>query len=264
MRIVCASICYRGYADDEVAGTLENAPAIGYKYMEIHGPMIWSVEAVDAFDAQAVKARVAEAGMTCFGLYPPGWGGADEEDVRKRSRAIAKCVELAEKLGCYHVSTSGASKRGEEGGLQRVISCVEQVLALVPPDSEIKMGLEPHYGNIMQEREDFEIILAAIDDPRVGICVDTGHFHSAGLDTVKLIRDFGPRIHSVHLKDHIGTASVGIGRGEIDLPSEIAALREIGYRGGLTIELEVEDPENLPRYTEEAYIYISGLLGTKL
>jgi sugar phosphate isomerase/epimerase len=68
----------------------------------------------------------------------------------------------------------------------------------------------------------------------------------------------------VHLKDHVGTVSVGIGRGEIDLASEVAALREIGYQGGLTIELEVEDPENLPRYTEEAYVYVSGLLGTKL
>jgi len=58
--------------------------------------------------------------------------------------------------------------------------------------------------------------------------------------------------------------SVGIGRGEIDLAAEIAALREIDYQGGLTVELEVEDPENLPRYAEEAYIYVSGLLGTNL
>ena len=177
---------------------------------------------------------------------------------------MAKCVSHAEALGCYHVSTSGASRRGEAGGLERVISCAEQALELIPAGSEIKMGLEPHYGNILQEREDFERVLAAIDDPRVGICVDTGHFHSAGVDTVALIHDFGPRIHSVHLKDHVGTVSVGIGRGEIDLAAEIGALREIDYQGGLTIELEVEDPQNLPRYTEEAYIHVSGLLGTKL
>ncbi len=264
MEIVCASICYRGYAEDEVAGTLENAPAIGYEYLEIHGPTIWTAEAVEAFDAAGVRARVEQAGMKCFGLYPPGWGGADDEDVRQRAQAMAKCVSHAEALGCYHVSTSGASKRGEEGGLERVMSCAEQALELIPASSEIKMGLEPHYGNILQEREDFETVLAAIEDPRVGICVDTGHFHSAGVDTVGLIRDFGPRIHSVHLKDHVGSVSVGIGRGEIDLAAEIAALREIDYQGGLTIELEVEDPENLPRYTEEAYIYVSGLLGGKL
>ena len=38
MDIICASICYRGYADDEVAATLQYAPKIGYRSMEIHGP----------------------------------------------------------------------------------------------------------------------------------------------------------------------------------------------------------------------------------
>ena len=31
MDIICASICYRGYAEDEVTATLELAPKIGYK-----------------------------------------------------------------------------------------------------------------------------------------------------------------------------------------------------------------------------------------
>jgi hypothetical protein len=44
----------------------------------------------------------------------------------------------------------------------------------------------------------------------------------------------------------------------------IAALQEVGYRGDLTVELEVEDPQNLPRYTMEAYLYLCGLLGRKL
>lgn len=30
----------------------------------------------------------------------------------------------------------------------------------------------------------------------------------------------------------------------------VAVLSEVGYRGGLTVELEVEDPQNLPRYTQ--------------
>ena len=34
--------------------------------------------------------------------------------------------------------------------------------------------------------------------------------------------------------------------------------------GDLTVELEVSDPQNLPRYTQEAYVYLRGLLGMKL
>jgi len=145
-----------------------------------------------------------------------------------------------------------------------VIECARQVADRVPPSSTIKMTLEPHYGNVLEQLEDFQQVLEAIPDPRVGICVDTGHFHSAKVDTVALIRRFAPRIHAVHLKDHISTTSVGIGRGEIDLAAIITTLKEIGYQGGLTVELEVEDPENLPRYAEEAYIYLCGMLGAKL
>lgn len=265
MRIVCATICYRGYAADEFAATLEFAPKIGYRFMEIHGPLAGSPEAIDAFDLPGVRERLRAAGLQCVGIYPPCWGGRDEAEVRQRARAIAQTVRLVEELGGDHIGTTGAEPRdGRPGGLARVISCARQVLDQISPTSPIKLALEPHYGNILQGPEDFAAVLEAIPDPRVGVCVDTGHFHSAQVDTPALIRRFAPRIHGVHLKDHLGTTSVGIGRGEIDLAAVIAALREVDYPGDLTIELEVDDPQNLPRYTEEAYYYVSGLLGTKL
>lgn len=289
MRIVCATICYRDYANDEFAATLENAPKVGYRYMEIHGPMTWDPEAIKAFDLPTARERIKAAGLRCVGIYPPGWGGKDAADVQRRAKAIARAVELVEGLGGDHIATTSAERRAGaqgnmqwatefgkttamglapttavSGGLGRVIECVRQVLDQVSPTSQVKLALEPHYGNVLQEPEDFAAVLDAVPDPRVGVCVDTGHFHSAHVDTPALIRRFAPRIYGVHLKDHLGTKSVGIGRGEIDLASVIATLREVDYKGDLTIELEVEDPEDLPRYTEEAYCYVSGLLGAKL
>jgi sugar phosphate isomerase/epimerase len=264
VHIICASINYRGYADDEVAATLDLAPAIGYQLMEIHGPLMWSVPAVDAFDLRAFQTRLAQSSMRCAGIYTPGWGGADNGDMREHARAVAACVRFAEILGCHHVTSTGASRRGEPGGLERVIDCARLVLSQVPPDSTVKLTLEPHYGNVLEQPEDFERVLNTLPDPRLGLCVDTGHFHAAHVDTVAFIRRFAPRIYAVHVKDHCGSVSVGIGRGEIDLPAEIAALRAAGYPGDLTIELEVEDPHNLPRYTQEAYVYMCGLLGAKL
>ena len=85
MDIICASICYRGYAEDEVAATLEYAPKVGYRLMEIHGPLIWSVEAALAFDIDGMKTKIDASGMKCAGLYPPGWGGQDTADVNARA-----------------------------------------------------------------------------------------------------------------------------------------------------------------------------------
>jgi sugar phosphate isomerase/epimerase len=264
MEIICASICYRGWAEDEVEATLRHAPSIGYHAMEVHGPLTWSLEAIQRFDLPALRSRIRQSGMCCAGLYTPGWGGEDDADAIAHAQAIAKCAEYAEQLGARHITSTGASRRGESGALERVMLCVGKVLETISPHNPVRLALEPHYGNILEQPEDFEQILTAFPDPRLGICVDTGHFHSAGVDMPLLIHRFAWRIYSVHLKDHLGSRSVGIGRGEVDLPGVITALKEVGYQGGLTVELEVEDPENLPKYTEEAYIYLTGLLGQKL
>ena len=264
MDIICASICYRGYAEDEVAATLEYAPQIGYRMMEIHGPLIWSVDAAHAFDIAGMKAKVDASGMKCAGLYPPGWGGQDSADVETRATAIARCVEVAEGLDATHLTTSGAQRRTDPGALDRVTACVQEVLQRIPATSQIKLTLEPHHGNVLEQPEDFQTVLDAVPDERVGVCIDTGHFHASGVDTLAAIHQFGPRIYAVHLKDHLGHESVGIGRGELNLKQIIETLQAIDYQGDLTLELEVEDPENLPRYTEEAYLYLSGMLGLSL
>ena len=264
MNIICASICYRGYADDEIAATLELAPKVGYRRMEIHGPKVWSAEAVAAFDLPAMQAALASSGMRCAGIYTPGWGGQDDRQIEAHARAIAACVAMADALGAHHVTSTGAERRTSPSALDRVIACVREVVRQIPATSPVKLALEPHFGNALEQTSDFQRVLNTIADPRLGVCVDTGHFHAAHVDTIAFIRRFAGRIMNVHLKDHIGPVSVGIGRGEIDLATEIAALREVGYPGDLTVELEVEDPTNLPRYTEEAYIYLSGMLGSKL
>ncbi len=264
MDIICASICYRGYAEDEVAATLEYAPTTGYRFMEIHGPLIWSVDAVHEFEPASMKSKIDESGMKCAGLYPPGWGGHNAADVQARAEAIAKCVDIAEALNATHLTTSGAQRRTEPGALDRVLDCLKQVLARIPSESTIKLTLEPHHGNVLQQPEDFQRILDAVPDERVGICIDTGHFHTSGVDIFAAIRQFASRIYAVHLKDHLGAVSVGIGRGDLALQEIIATLQEVNYQGDLTVELEVADPENLPRYTEEAYFYLSGMLGLPL
>jgi sugar phosphate isomerase/epimerase len=79
------------------------------------------------------------------------------------------------------------------------------------------------------------------------------------VDWRRLIARYPERILNFHVKDQRGTQSVPIGAGEVDLRGYLEALHGIGYRGALAVELEVEDLENLPRYTAEAYAYMRQL-----
>ena len=173
--------------------------------MEVHGDATWTPPAVRVFDLPGVQAKLKASNMKCAGIYSPCWGGRDDADVEERAEAIASVVRFAEVLGADHVTSTGASPRGEAGGLQRVIACVRNVLGRIPARTPVRLALEPHFGNVLEQPEDFESILAAVgDDSRLGLCVDTGHFHSAAVDTLGFIRRHAARIYNVHLKDHKG------------------------------------------------------------
>ena len=163
--------------------------------------------------------------MACAGLYTPGWGGQDDEDALAHAAAIARCAGYARELGARYVTSTGAEPRSSRGGLERVIRCAQAVLQAIPKDNPVRLLLEPHFGNVLEQPDDFAAVLGACNDERMGVCLDTGHFHAAGVDMPAFIRQFAGRIYSVHLKDHIGPRSVGIGRGEIDLPGVLAALQ---------------------------------------
>ena len=126
-------------------------------------------------------------------------------------------------------------------------------------DLPIRVALEPHVGSQILYAEEYDRLMAELPFPRFGITVDTGHFHTAGVDWKALIRKFPERIYNVHLKDHIGPQSVAIGAGEIDLPKLIAELRAIGYEAALAIEMEVTDPENLHLYVKQAHEHMVRL-----
>lgn len=85
-------------------------------------------------------------------------------------------------------------------------------------------------------------------DNRLGICLDIGHTLRDGKDPVSDIHEFGPRIYDMHIKDVTRADKDGktieMGRGIIDIPGVIAAIRKINYTGKCSLEFEkdMKDP----------------------
>jgi sugar phosphate isomerase/epimerase len=79
---------------------------------------------------------------------------------------------------------------------------------------------------------------------RIGACADLGHFLRSKEESVKVIETLGDRVHGVHLKDVKDAKTFTIlGKGDMDLPGVLRALRKINYREVLALEYE-ENPEN--------------------
>ena len=79
-------------------------------------------------------------------------------------------------------------------------------------------------------------------DPRIGMCLDIGHDTRNGKDPVADLKKYHTRVFDVHLKDVTGDTKLGysveVGRGIIDIPGFVEALREVNYTGVVSLEHE--------------------------
>jgi sugar phosphate isomerase/epimerase len=80
--------------------------------------------------------------------------------------------------------------------------------------------------------------------PRIGACVDTGHFLRSQEDPVEAIHRLGKRVHGVHLKDVRGaTEFTVLGKGDLDVLGVLKTLEPLGFSECLALEYE-ENPED--------------------
>ena len=91
-------------------------------------------------------------------------------------------------------------------------------------------------------------------DPRMGLCIDIGHATRAGVAAEKAVKDYKDRLFDLHIKDVSLAAKEGkaieIGRGAINFPALVKALRKIGYKGVCSIEFEKDMTDPLAGIAE--------------
>ena len=100
-------------------------------------------------------------------------------------------------------------------------------------------------------------------DSRIGLCIDTGHTFRLQLDPAAEIRKYRDRLFDVHIKDIDEQVAEGknvvIGRGKMDIPEILRALKEINYGGVLGLEYE-KDADHAIFGLSESVGYVRGVL----
>jgi sugar phosphate isomerase/epimerase len=121
---------------------------------------------------------------------------------------------------------------------------------------KIAIGIHPHGpagGGRLHRWYSAEVILKAVKDhhPLIGSCLDTGHLIRAAqlgkkLDPAEEVRVIGKRNFGMHLKDHDNEKRTDVvyGKGVLDVPAILKALREVKFQGLISIEYEAhpKDP----------------------
>ena len=100
-------------------------------------------------------------------------------------------------------------------------------------------------------------------DSRIGLCIDTGHTFRLNQDPATEIKKLKDRLFDLHIKDIDKQVADGknveIGRGKMNIPSIMKALKDIQYEGILGIEYE-KDAEHAAYGLSESVGYVRGII----
>jgi len=155
---------------------------------------------------------------------------------------IEKAATLAATFGATNLVVGGGAKRATgttdedyerlAEGLDRVVDVAER--------HALRASYHPHLTTIVERPDQIDRILSL---SRIGFCPDTGHLAAGGGDPVELIRRHADRVTHVHLKDFTAEpfGFLPLGRGSVDIPGVVRALREAEYNGWATVELDEYD-----------------------
>jgi inosose dehydratase len=128
----------------------------------------------------------------------------------------------------------------------------------VRDETGLRTVFHPHCAGFVETPWEVDELMARTDPTLVGLCIDTGHLSLAGGDPIEIYRRYAARVWHVHFKDfepnvlnrargaswdYFETMRHGVfcelGRGNVDFPAMLGALRAHAYDSWIVVEQDV-------------------------
>ena len=123
--------------------------------------------------------------------------------------------------------------------------------------------IEPEPGLLVETTEQYLEVAGRLNSPAIGLNFDVGHAYCVAEDLPASIARLAGHTRHYHFEDIAATRvhkHLVPGTGAIDFAAVVAAIRQTGYDGWLTVELypNVDDPDAAGRGAIE---FLGPLLG---
>jgi L-ribulose-5-phosphate 3-epimerase len=245
-----------GFAHHQLIDAIDLLAQFGYESVAItldhHALNPFAADGSSQVDQ--VRDRLAKYGMSSvvetgarFLLDPavkhePTLVSPDAAERLRRVDFLCRAVDIAAKLGSDCVSLwSGVLRDGApiEVAWSRLLNGLRSTLGYASQRG-VKIGFEPEPGMFIDTMARFEELVGRIKAHELQLTLDVGHLHCLGeLPIPEFIRQWGSRLVNVHLEDMKKNfhEHLMFGEGEMDFPPIFAALRGVGFSGGVHVEL---------------------------
>lgn len=224
------SYTYRQFTLEKALGEIQNLGVRNVELYRGHVPTTATEDQIKAVRNLLEKHRVTPV---AFGV----------ESFSKDHAANRRLFEFARRLGVRYLTADPSMDSFDS--LDKLVA-----------EFKIGIAIHPHgpVGKQLHRWYSAEEIMKAVRDRHrlIGSCLDTGHLIRSAqepfnrrLDPAQQVRAMGARNFGMHLKDHDNKrrTDVVFGRGVLDVPAVLRALREVKFQGYIAIEYEA-NPAN--------------------
>lgn len=219
-RMGIQSYSLRGF---DINKALETSKTLGLKYWEGSKSHI-AISSVPS-EVAGYKTKLASAGIAVI-----AYGVVPFNDNEAKSR---EAFDFAKAAG---IETLSANPNKDAATFKLLDKLVEEY--------GINIAIHNHGPKALYDKIDDVVNAVKDHHPRVGACVDTGHYLRSKQNPVEALERLKDRVFGVHLKDvKDATAFKILGEGDLDVLGCLKILQQNKYKHILALEYE-ENPMN--------------------
>ena len=265
-RTVTAASMRFGYAaitwGSDITQAMDDIAAVGFKGIQLRG------EAFAQFGDKAAALREMLTRRTLtFAVLSSGNLSIDPARERAELDTHLQHARFLRDAGGTHLQIiDERPKRAVVADDYRRLGRLLTELGKRTADLGVTTVYHHHMNSTGEKPHEVRAVLDAADRRHVRLLFDVAHYQQGGGDPVAAIREYRDWLEVVHLKDvrdgagGSGTAGtpasayqfVELGRGRVNLPGVLTALRDVGFDKWAIVELDrVPDPGRTPKESAE-------------
>jgi sugar phosphate isomerase/epimerase len=159
----------------------------------------------------------------------------------RRLDFLLQAIKIAQELGAEAVSFWSGAVEGTptSAHLDRLVVYCKR-LADYAAARNVRLAFEPEPGMLIDTMDSYAELAERVAHPAFGLTIDIGHLHCLGETPIAdHLRRWRERLWNIHIEDMRRGVHEHLmfGEGEIDFGPVLRTLDEIGYKGGVHVEL---------------------------
>jgi inosose dehydratase len=248
-----ASITWQG--QDEQA--IDDIASLGFKGIQLRAPVIERY----GVKPEELRSRLRDKGLAllCFSSGSVDADPAREAEYLETQLKHARFVKALDGRFLQILSRRPPDRAPTPAEFERLGKLLTKVGQRVNGVG-LRLVYHNHMGAFGEAPDEVARVLEVTEPNAMGFLLDIAHYQQGGGDPVAAVARHRDRLEILHLKDVVSPVPgdkkpprqsyqwVELGRGKVDVPGVIAALKKASFQGPAIIELDRSpDPARTPK-----------------